>query len=369
MSQQTLALELAKSSTHPLHGLSPYVGRLATHRATTLINRLTKKGSTLADPFCGSGTIPLEAWKLGMQVVASDLSPYAVALTRAKLFPTPTLEQALKQIDLLSQLVNKEILTVDLRRVPKWVRSFYHPETLREAIAWAEVLKRRKSWFLFGCFLNLLHHQRPGFLSYPASHATPYLRRAKFPQEEFPELYEYRDVKSRLLKKVCRTLEKPVEFDYDLSRVVKLCDAPNLVKATQDIDCIITSPPYMSGLHYARDNRLRLWFCGVKEWAELEGRVSPRQSAFSHLMDNCARKWQSWLRPNGHLAIVLGDIHRDNKRIDVANLVMESVKNEAPMLELVSCEDQAIPDEKRLIKGNAGTLTETTLIFRRRRKC
>lgn len=369
MIQSPPASELAKSSTHPLHGLSPYVGRLATHRATTLINRLAEKGNTLADPFCGSGTIPLEAWKLGLRVVASDLSPYAVALTRAKLFPIPTLEQALKQIDLLNQLVNKEILTVDLRRVPKWVRSFYHPETLREAIAWANVLKRRNSLFLFGCFLNLLHHQRPGFLSYPASHATPYLRRAKFPQDQFPELYEYRDVKSRLLKKVCRTLEKPVEFDYDLSREVKLCNATNLVKGRQDIDCIITSPPYMSGLHYARDNRLRLWFCGVNESAELESRVSPRQNAFSHLMDDCAKKWQNWLRPNGHLAIVLGDIHRDNKRIDVANLVMESVKSKSPMLELVSYEDQAIPDEKRLIKSNAGTLTETTLIFRRRKKC
>jgi hypothetical protein len=125
----------------------------------------------------------------------------------------------------------------------------------------------------------------------------------------------------------------------------------------------------MSGLHYARDNRLRLWFCGVNESAELESRVSPRQIAFSNLMDNCAKKWQNWLRPNGHLAIVLGDIHRDNKRIDVANLVMESVKGKAPMLALVSCEDQAIPDEKRLIKSNAGTVTETTLIFRRRKTC
>lgn len=356
-------------TSHPLHGLSPYVGRLATHRAVALINRLSKTGETVADPFCGSGTIPLEAWRSGMTVVASDLSPYAVALTRAKLFPVHSLEQALEQIELLAPLVKKKITTVDLRRVPKWIRSFYHPETLREAIAWSDILKKHKHWFLFGCFLNLLHHQRPGFLSYPASHATPYLRRAKFPPEQFPELYEYRDVKSRLLKKVCRTLGKPMEFNYDISRVVKLCNAPNLAQTTQEVDCIITSPPYMSGLDYARDNRLRLWFCGAYDWTELEHQLSPTRPSFSNLMNNCARRWQYWLRQGGYLAIVLGDIHHDNKRIDVAKLVLESVKNEAPLLELISCEDQAIPDEKRLIKGNAGTLTETTLIFRRRKRC
>lgn len=356
-------------TSHPLHGMSPYIGRLATHRANELINRLSKKGETVVDPFCGSGTIPLEAWKSGKKVVASDLSPYAIALTRAKLFPISTLEQALKQIELLDMLVKKETSLVDLRRVPVWVRSFYHPETLREAIAWSNVLKKRKNWFLFGCFLNLLHHQRPGFLSYPSSHAIPYLRRAKFPRKQFPELYEFRDVKGRLLKKVCRTLKNPVAFNFELSREVKLCNATNLIQTTQEVDCIITSPPYMSRLHYARDNRLRLWFCGVPDWTELESQLSPTKSAFSILMNNCVSRWQYWLRQNGHLAIVLGDIHRDNKRIDVAKLVLESVKNKAPLLELVSCEDQVIPDEKRLIKANAGTLTETTLIFRRTKKC
>jgi len=321
----------------------------------------------LADPFCGSGTIPLEAWKVGLNVIASDLSPYAIALTRAKLFPYQTLEQALEQIESIDRIVLREIALVDLRRVPKWIREFYHPETLREAIAWSEVLKRRKSWFLFGCFLNLLHHQRPGFLSYPASHATPYLRRAKFPSDQFPEMYEYRDVRSRLLKKVCRTLREPIRHDYDLSRIVKLGDAAKLVDPIKPVDCIITSPPYMSGLDYARDNRLRLWFCGVGEWTELEGHLSPSKLAFSKLMNTCSRKWQYWLRPGGHLAIVLGDIHQDKKRIDVAKLVLESVRNVAPILELVSCEDQILPNEKRLIKSNAGTLTETTLIFRRRK--
>src|SRR2546430_2052800 len=35
------------------------------------------------DPFCGSGSIPLEFQRLGLQVTASDLNPVAVLITKA----------------------------------------------------------------------------------------------------------------------------------------------------------------------------------------------------------------------------------------------------------------------------------------------
>ncbi|MBC3883163.1 hypothetical protein H8K35_17330 [Undibacterium sp. LX40W] len=356
---------LKKDFVDRLHGLSPYVGRLAVHRAKILISQYTTAGNTLLDPFCGSGTIPLEAWKYGLNVFASDLSPYAIALTRAKLFPYQSVELALKRIDKFTALAERERKLVDLRTVPMWVRDFYHPETLRDAIAWACVLRQQKSWFLFGCFLNLLHHQRPGFLSFPASHATPYLRSGKFPKNDFPELYEYRDVRSRLIKKVNRTLSSPIPLNFDIHRNVKSVNAATRKNGFEAIDMIFTSPPYMSGLDYARDNRLRLWFCGVSDWTLLEQDLSPSRKPFSDLMCKCSKRWQENLKQHGHLAIVLGDIHRDKKRIDVAKIVLEAVTSSAPRLRLIACEDQVLPDEKRLIKGNAGTLKETTLIFKK----
>lgn len=38
---------------------------------------------TIADPFCGGGSIPLEAQRLGLRVAASDLNPVAVLITKA----------------------------------------------------------------------------------------------------------------------------------------------------------------------------------------------------------------------------------------------------------------------------------------------
>src|ERR1700730_11233527 len=37
----------------------------------------------LLDPFCGGGSIPLEAQRLGLEVYASDLNPIAVTITKA----------------------------------------------------------------------------------------------------------------------------------------------------------------------------------------------------------------------------------------------------------------------------------------------
>ncbi len=35
------------------------------------------------DPFCGGGSIPLEAQRLGLEAHASDLNPVAVLITKA----------------------------------------------------------------------------------------------------------------------------------------------------------------------------------------------------------------------------------------------------------------------------------------------
>ena len=38
---------------------------------------------------------------------------------------------------------------------------------LRETLGWTYVLRRRRRWFLLASLLGILHHQRPGFLSFP----------------------------------------------------------------------------------------------------------------------------------------------------------------------------------------------------------
>ena len=90
----------ALSSECTLHQISPYIGKTKSSIARGLIEHFTISGQTVLDPFCGCGTIALEAWLAGRNCIATDLSPYAHLLTVAKLSPPATLEQAMRQLQL-----------------------------------------------------------------------------------------------------------------------------------------------------------------------------------------------------------------------------------------------------------------------------
>lgn len=48
-----------------------------------VISYLQQHGPTIYDPFCGSGTIPLEAQRLGLRSMGTDLNPVAVLMSKA----------------------------------------------------------------------------------------------------------------------------------------------------------------------------------------------------------------------------------------------------------------------------------------------
>jgi hypothetical protein len=253
----------AWQSESTLHQLSPYIGKTKSSMAASLVASFSKRGDIVYDPFSGAATLALEAWIAGRHVIANDLSPYARVLTRAKLFPYHTQMHALRDFEQIGRSVQKHIKDVDLRRVPSWVRSFFHPETLREAIAWCEELKATRRWFLLSCLLGILHHQRPGFLSFPSSHTVPYLRIKKFPKKRYPELYEYRTLRDRLEAKIIRAFRRVPDLDYGLTRRCFEKSADKLIPP-YTVDSILTSPPYMRQLDYAREpvipRRTRLLF-------------------------------------------------------------------------------------------------------------
>lgn len=68
-----------------LHQLAPYIGKLKPVIARQLLRQFTAPGDVVLDCFSGSGTVPLEALLLRRRVLAFDINPYAVTLTRAKL--------------------------------------------------------------------------------------------------------------------------------------------------------------------------------------------------------------------------------------------------------------------------------------------
>ncbi|MBX3048707.1 MAG: DNA adenine methylase [Anaerolineales bacterium] len=354
---------VGKEST--IHQLSPYLGKMKSQMANSLITTFSKPGDFICDPFSGSGTVAFEGWALGRRVFANDLNPYAVCLTRAKLSPPRNLSDALTEFENLQNIIAGSGESIDLRTVPRWVRLFFNNETLREILVWRKFLLNEKSYFLLACLLGILHHQRPGFLSFPSSHAVPYLRNKKFPIHDYPELYTYRDVSSRLRKKIERAFRRVPNLDYTLSRTISN-EKAELLKLEDKVDLILTSPPYMRNLDYARDNRLRLWMLGISEWEALDQRVSPDENAFLNVIQLCFQNWSEQVREGGHCILVVGNMESKNHKKQLPELIVDLATAQNTKFQLAALFTEEIPQSRRIRRSYKGSIEETIIIFRRR---
>ena len=352
-----------------LQQLSPYVGKVKSGMARVLIELYSNPGEVVFDPFSGSGVIPFEAALSGRHVLANDLSPYAYALTRGKLEAPSNSNIALDRTIALIQDVEQGAPQTDISVVPEWIQEFYHPQTLREVLAAFRILRQREDFFLMACLLGIMHHVRPGFLSYPASHLVPYLRKAKFPPEQYPEMYKYRDLRTRLLAKVKRAYRRPYlpsswdQRQYEVWQVNSMA----LPQENENVDAVISSPPYFGALDYARDNRLRLWFLGCQDWHELDAELTANNKVYMPQMKECLKEIYRVLKPRGYCILILGDVERDGEFKRTAEILADTAVNETQGgFQVETIYNDRIPDERRSRRNTRTTTFERILIMRKK---
>ena len=359
--------EWKRPTTDPcstLHQLAPYIGKLKAVIARDLISRFTKPKDVVLDCFSGSGTVPLEAVLLGRNVVAFDRSPYAVTLTRAKLEAPQSVEQAVQMVELrLRSAQKRQFYPQNL--LPEWVRQFFHPNTLQDALRFADECIEQDDQFLLACLLGVLHHQRPGFLSYPSSHLVPYLRDKKYPRTQFPEMYEERSLAPRLIAKVRRALKAPVRRPDGVTAFASQEDIAQLA-LDHEVDAIITSPPYMNALDYIRDNRLRMWFLD-RQTADYSPEPTDKKEEFETLTAAFAENALSWLRRGGRCVLIVGQtVLRKRITSHPAERILTHLLSRDPSMLLEQVIEDEIPDVRRTRRSAAATKRELILVIRKR---
>jgi len=347
-----------------LHEIGPYIGKIRPSLARNLIEQFTMEDDLIWDPFCGSGTIPLECRLLFRNVIAADINPYACVLTRAKLHAPISEDGSFAQIALSSNsLINAKI--DDLGEIPDWVKEFFHSKTLSETILLIDSFKNGNQYFNLGCLLGILHHQRPGFLSFPASHLVPYLRDRLYPRDKYPELYEYRDPIPRLKAKIKRVLRYPPPPKKTKFRIIEKSIFDKYLKDAT-VDAVITSPPYMDALDYSRDNRLRLWFLGVKSYKIVMEKEIRKIISFKKDMIATLKRMTKAIKPSGCCILIVGDVVRKHKKYDVPELINYIVKENIDELFLENKWIEKMPINCRAIRSGRATEKETIMVFRRK---
>ena len=83
---------------HSMHTMCSYHGMFPARLANYFVQKYSKVGDVVLDPFSGRGTTVLQARMSGRQIIGNDLSPLAYVLTRAKADP-PSWLSVMKAVD------------------------------------------------------------------------------------------------------------------------------------------------------------------------------------------------------------------------------------------------------------------------------
>lgn len=348
--------------------LAPYIGKMKSGMARALVLAYTNPADTVLDPFSGSGVVPYEAALLRRNITGNDLNPYAYILTLGKLSAPPSCNAAVDRAARYLDLMEKEAPHVNLRTIPVWVRKFFHPRTLREIVVLFRILREKNEYFLLSCLLGILHHVRPGFLSYPSSHLVPYLRLKKYPRRTFPRMYRYRDVRSRLFAKINRAYRRYEPLEPSIKWNVLRENAMCLPLANESVNAVISSPPYFGALDYGRDNRLRLWFLGVRDYRVLERQLTSEDHIYRPQMTRVVDEMCRVVKKGGRIVLVLGNYTRNGSSKDSAQIVLKIADRDFPdTLKVEKVIVDPIPDERRARRRTKTTQHETILVLQKTR--
>lgn len=280
------------------------------------INRLTRTGDRVFDPFMGRGTTALEAAIKGRIPIGNDINPLSTALVAPRINP-PTLEQISARLEILPWENYRDYESEDLL-------AFYHPKTLAalEGLR-GYLLERTKNgesdqidkWIAMVA-LNRLTGHSPGFFSVyslPPNQAVSIERQRKI-NEKRNQKPDYRDIKKLILKKSKNLLSQ----GFATAKQAHFYSAPSHdlpMIADESIALTVTSPPFLDVVDYEADNWLRCWFLGIE----------PKSVAISQ--HRKVEDWQNFIqktlvelsritRKNGHIAFEVGEVRGGKIRLE-----------------------------------------------------
>ena len=308
----------------PIHEIS-YRACFKPQLPAYFIERLTQEGDVVYDPFSGRGTTAIEAALRGRSVIANDVNPLSVILTRPRL-ELPSIAE-----------IDRRLRTLRFAARPRSgldLSMFFHPDTEHEILGLREYLYKRRNagtedgadrWIRMVATNRLTGHS-PGFFSVytlPPNQAVStgdQIRiNARLRQEP-----EYRDIRALIMKKSMQLQGRLSGSDRWRLRTAaanaRLLEdfasaTPGIT--TGSVQLTVTSPPFLDVVQYARDNWLRCWFNGLD--ADAVGvRITMSRTVAEWAREIGAALGEIYrvTRPGGWVAFEVGEVRRGEVRLE-----------------------------------------------------
>lgn len=306
-----------------VHSLCSYQGKLKPSIAHQLTKIFVPDGGKVLDIFGGVGTIPLEAGLQNKLSFSFDISPTAVAISRAKL-GVPSLrkvEQTLQSLqDYLTKekISGKEINAAGGFGLNKHLVDYFHPQTFKEILLarkfFSEIgFDTTEKALVMSSLMHILHGNRPYALSRRSHGITPFA-----PTGEF----EYKSLMEKLREKVLRTLNNLDRQDFRPGNIYFQDATKTWPAEVRDLSAIITSPPFFDSTRFYAANWMRLWFAG---WDDAHFKTEPvnfvdeLQKKDLSVYDNIFMQARERLTKGGVFVLHLGK----NSKCDMAKELAE----------------------------------------------
>lgn len=340
---------------NPLHSLCSYQGKMKPSLAKHLVDAFTRPGDVLLDPFGGVGTIPFEAAMAGVKSWSFDISPAAVPIAMAKLMPASAAECEAVLVKLDRAIRAASVSEAERAEVGQIhfngpLPAYFHPQTFDE------ILKARAYFhanppinpaaaLVFASLLHVLHGNRPYALSRRSHPITPF---APTGEAEYKSLVEkVRDKMARAL-----AVERSGAFVPGAS-LFQDATAPWPIEV-DNIDAVITSPPFFDSTRFYLANWMRLWFAG---WMGDDFKKRPlafvdeRQKQDFAVYQPIIRQARERLKPSGVCVFHLGKSKKCNMAAEIQKIASPWFARTEIFSENVEhCESHGIRDKGTVVE-------------------
>jgi tRNA G10 N-methylase Trm11 len=285
------------------HYLFKYPAKFHPPVVRYLIEKYSKADQTVLDPFCGSGSLLVEAAISGRHGIGTDVDPLAVfvstvkarrydlpALKRAagkvlahlgKLARTDTAYETLQFKDIAAATAERTIRKESLR-VPTHLPNLYHWFRKYVLVDMGRILtylhrsrlaETHREFFIL-CFASTIR---------AASNADP----VPVSGVEVTSHMKKKDEEGRIVnpyelfaRSVKRSLEDVASYQKkakDVTLLAKQSDVTELSKnLDQKVDTVITSPPYNIAVDYYRRHLLEMYWLGLTETPDERLAILPK---------------------------------------------------------------------------------------------
>jgi tRNA G10 N-methylase Trm11 len=335
---------------HNNHSLCSYQGKLKPAIAHHLVKTFVPENGSVLDPFSGVGTIPFEAALAGKLSYGIDISLPAYYISYAKV-NAPISSESFSYIEALDNFIKankctkKEIDEVKNFGFNKKLSEYYEENTLKEILLARRFVKENypstpSEMLVVASLLHILHGNRPYALSRRSHPIVPYAPTGDF---------IYKSLIEKLCEKVNRVINEELPLNFKNGKIFNQDTTIVWPQEINELDAIITSPPFFDSTRFYLANWIRIWFTG---WSEIDFKHQPksfvdeRQKVDFAIYESIFRQARERMKKDGAFVLHLGKSNKCDMALELQNISKRWFKTADLFDESVEhCESHGIRDK------------------------